>query len=114
MAERTSKPIPARLGFALGVCARFLLRDANPLFRWVKRFALIVGATFVFSSAFTWFVSSLLSVMCIALLGLAVTKADFSIGSTCKQSTFVGWQDGPQGWGYYDMFGNCHPFEDEQ
>lgn len=69
MEAHANKGFASRIGFGLGTFVRFLIADPKPLRRWVKR-ALVFGTLLVLASqAFSWLLSSALTLI---VLGGAV------------------------------------------
>lgn len=69
MEAHANKGFASRIGFGLGTFVRFLIADPKPLRRWVKC-ALVFGTLLVLASqAFSWLLSSALTLI---VLGGAV------------------------------------------
>lgn len=83
------------------------MHDRNVVLRWVKRAFLGAALLLVLVKAFSWLLGSLLTVGCLGLAVFALVKGD---GGLLPRQAGLGWRYGPQGYGYYDIYGNCHPF----
>lgn len=117
MTTAASTTFAHRLGRAVGLAVRFCLHDRNPKLRWTKRVLLAAVAAVLLVTSFTWLVSSILSLICVALFITALNQV--------KEPDF--WErfghhpniprNGPSGYGYYDGYGNyrgsLHP-DDEK
>lgn len=102
-----TKGFASRLGFGVGRTLRFFLNDRNAALRWVKRAVLGAALLLVLVNSFSWLLGSLLTLGCLGLALYALVKGD---GGLLPRQVGTGWRYGPQGYGYYDMYGNCHPF----
>ncbi|MCQ4322634.1 MULTISPECIES: hypothetical protein [Pseudomonadaceae] len=111
MTTQTSQGVAGRLGYGLGQIVRLVWFSQNRTVRWVKRLALIAFAVY----SWVWLAHAFMAVLTVGLILLALAVGDFSprYEGGSKQVFGVGWQDGPDGWGYYDMYGNCHTFGDD-
>jgi hypothetical protein len=110
MTTHTTPGVASRLGYGLGVIVRAVWFSSNPTWRWVKRLALITFAAY----SWHWFAHAFLAVLMAGFV-IAVVVVIFSSRrkETSNEVFGVGWQNGPDGWGYYDMYGNCHTFGDD-
>jgi len=110
MTTQTSQGVASRLGYGLGRVVRLVWFSQSRTVRWVKRLALIAVAVYSWS----WFVHAFLAVLTVGLV-IAVVVVSFSSRreGASNEVVGVGWQNGPDGWGYYDMYGNCHTFGDD-
>jgi len=110
MTTQTSQGVASRLGYGLGQVVRLVWWSQNRTTRWVKRLALIALAVLFW----TWLANAFIAVLTVGIIFLALMKGAISPRHERgrKEGFVVGWQDGPDGWGYYDMYGNCHMFGD--
>lgn len=117
MTSAASTTFAHRLGRAAGLAMRFCLHDRNPKIRWTKRALLAVAAAAFLATSFTWLVSSILSLICVALFLFALSQVK---GSEVLEG-FVHHpnipRNGPSGYGYYDGYsnfrGSLHPEDDK-
>lgn len=112
MTAYTSQTVASRLGYSLGRAVRIVWCSENRTLRWVKRLSLIALAVY----SWVWLAHALMAALTAVLIVIAVVLGAFSLrreGASSEVSS-VGWQNGPDGWGYYDMYGNCHTFGDDE
>lgn len=110
MTTHTTQGVASRLGYGLGVIVRALWFSSNLTLRWAKRLALIALVLY----SWNWFAHAFFAVL---TAGLVIAVVVVNLSSRRKRTPNevfgVGWQNGPDGWGYYDMYGNCHTFGDD-
>lgn len=110
MTTHISQGVAGRLGYGLGQVVRLVWFSQNRTVRWVKRLALIAVAVY----SWVWLAHAFMADLTVGLILLAVILGGFGPRQdVSKEVLGVGWQDGPDGWGYYDMYGNCHTFGDD-
>ncbi|MDU9402580.1 DUF3742 family protein [Pseudomonas sp. zfem004] len=115
MTAAAKHSIAFRLGRALGSMARFCLQDRNNHVRWIKRGVAFTVALLILVNSFSWILSTILTLVCL-LLGLVVlSKVDISQTHSSSKS----WlhspgvpRNGPCGYGFYDMYGNFKGLSD--
>lgn len=96
----TTQSLAYRVGSALGVIAGALLHARKPGVRWIKR-ALVVGLLlWVVVANFSWLVSSLLTLGCLALLLAASSRLGTSVISDIDLSITTN-RDGYEHDGFY-------------
>lgn len=113
MTTQTSHEVASRIGYCLGRVVRLVWFSQNRTVRWVKRLALIAVAVY----SWVWLAHAFMAVLTVGLISLALMKGVISPRHErgTKEVSVVGWQNGPDGWGYYDMYGNFHTFgEDDE
>lgn len=76
MNTRTSKGFISRTGYALGATARFIVFNSQPARCWGKRLVLFALASPALYFSFSWMVGVILSLICIILISLAISKMD--------------------------------------
>ncbi|QUW66261.1 hypothetical protein KFQ04_01655 [Pseudomonas synxantha] len=111
MAANTSQTVASRLGYGLGQVVRLVWCSQNRTLRFAKRLAFIAFTVY----SWVWLSHAVMAVLTTVLILIAVVLGAFSSrreGASPEVSA-VGWQNGPDGWGYYDMYGNCHTFGDD-
>ena len=79
MSLQSSQGFAGRLGYGLGRCLRFFLRDPNPTIRWMKRLVFFASALFLSIHFFHWLAGALLTLISMVLIVYAMAKGDFSI-----------------------------------
>lgn len=117
MTSAASMTFAHRLGRTVGLAVRFCLHDRNPKVRWTKRALFAAAATAFLATSFTWFVSSILSLICVALFFFALSQVKSSevLEGLSHHPNIP--RNGPSGYGYYDGYGNykgsLHPEDDK-
>lgn len=87
MNAHTNKGFASRIGFGLGTFVRFLITDPKPLRRWVKR-ALVSGTLLVLASqAFSWLLSSALTLIVLGGAVLAFGGSQMVPGKKTRLAT---------------------------
>ncbi|RMT95099.1 hypothetical protein ALP39_200238 [Pseudomonas marginalis pv. marginalis] len=79
MTLQASQAFASRLGYGLGRCVRFFLRDPNPAVRWMKRLVFFAALLFLSTHFFHWLAGTLLTVISMVLIVYAAAKGDFSV-----------------------------------
>lgn len=79
MTSAVSTTFAHRLGRTVGLAVRFCLHDRNPKVRWVKRAIVASVLLALFVTSFTWLISSVITLGCLGLLVLALTKGDSTL-----------------------------------
>lgn len=87
MDAHANKGFASRIGFGLGTFVRFLITDPKPLRRWVKR-ALVSGTLLVLASqAFSWLLSSALTLIVLGGAVLAFGGSQMVPGKKTRLAT---------------------------
>lgn len=122
MTTQTTQGLASRLGYGLGRCVYFCLNDTNVALRWIKRVVLAGLLLFV---AFTFdrgLISGLVTLFIVGICLVALMKGRSARALSDDQSMILSHhpsvpREGPDGYGYYDGYGNFrgsnNPFDDE-
>ena len=122
MSSQTSKGLASRMGYGLGRAVRFMLADSNVALRWIKR--TVFASVLIFIAL--WFGRDLVSasisllVLGIGLIALTRTSTPDAVDDQDGLDAFHHPSipfDGPDGYGYYDGYGNfrgsSNPYDDD-
>lgn len=122
MITQTAQGLASRLGYGLGRCARFCLTDTNVVLRWIKRVALAGLLLFVALNFERGLVGGLVTLLIFGVCLIATMKERSTRVLSDEKSMIFSHhpsvpRDGPDGYGYYDGYGNfrgsSNPFDDE-
>lgn len=122
MTFQTTQGFASRLGYGLGRAVRFMLSDRNGPFRWIKR-TVFAGVLIVIALRFGRdLVSALISMLVLGIGLIALTRANTPDAADDHEDSDVFHHpsvpfDGPDGYGYYDGYGNfrgsSNPYDDD-
>ncbi len=122
MTVHSSQGLASRLGFGLGRGVRFLLTDSNVALRWIKRtvlagIALFFAVNFIHGVVVFFIIIMIFGALITVLMKSGASKPlsdDISKDWSGHPSVP---RDGPDGYGYYDGYGNfrgsSNPFDED-